>query len=250
MGLASPTADFGRKMVRSSSLQVVVKNPVETAQRVASAAEQLGGYVESSEIGGSKEQPWASMVIRVPANRLQEAESNISKLTLRIENETTTVTDSTRDYVDREARLRNLRAEEAQYLSIMKSASKVKDMLAVIDKLSDVRGEIEQQQAEFETLSKQVETASLKVSLQTEMNTQVFGLRWRPLYELKVAARDGLDSLATYVDSVLAVVFQLPAVALWMATVIFVGSLTWRVLRWAWRTFFASPQRLKPTPAT
>jgi len=47
----------------------------------------------------------------------------------------------------------------------MKSAAKVQDMLEVSRKLSEVRGEIEQQQAEFATLSKQVETVALTLAL-------------------------------------------------------------------------------------
>jgi hypothetical protein len=237
------SADFGRKLVRSSSLQVVVKDPLATAQRIERLAQQLGGFVESSEILGTKDNSSASIVVRVPSSRLEDAKKQISGLAVRVENETTSVTDSTRDYVDREARLRNLHAEEAQYLAIMKTASHIKDMLAVTEKVSDVRGEIEQQQAEFETLSRQVETASLKISLRTEMDTQVFGVQWRPLYQLKLAARDGLDSLASYSTTMLGVIFQLPAAALWVSTILLFAVLAWRVLRWVWRTFLA----LSPT---
>jgi hypothetical protein len=49
-------------------------------------------------------------------------------------------------------------------------------------------GVIEQQQAEFEALSKQVETVAITVSLHSEAKANVFGLHWRPLYELKLPA--------------------------------------------------------------
>ena len=62
----------------------------------------------------------------------------------------------------------NLRAEEAQYLSILKQANTVKDMLAVTERLSEVRGQIEQQQAEFNALSRQIETVAITISLRTE----------------------------------------------------------------------------------
>jgi len=39
-----------------------------------------------------------------------------------------------------------------------------------------VRGEIDQQQAEFDALSKQVETVAITVSLRAEADAQVFGL--------------------------------------------------------------------------
>ena len=77
----------------------------------------------------------------------------IRKLGLRVENEKIAAEDVTRQYVDQDASIRNLRAEEAQYLTILKRATTVKDMLAVTENLSEVRGQIEQQQAEFNALS-------------------------------------------------------------------------------------------------
>jgi TfoX/Sxy family transcriptional regulator of competence genes len=62
----------------------------------------------------------------------------------------------TKQYVDQEARLRNLRAQEQQYLGILRKAATVKDTLEVSDKLNEVRGAIEERQAEFEALTKQV----------------------------------------------------------------------------------------------
>jgi hypothetical protein len=141
-----------------------------------------------------------------------------------------------------QARLRNLRAEEAQYLQIMKSAFKVDDMLNVTAKLSEVRGQIEQQQAEFEALSKQVEMAAISVAMHTQVDAQVMGINWRPLYQLKLAARDGLSALASYTSTMLSVIFILPAVLLWVGTIFLGAVLVWRTVRWAAHFFFAFPK--------
>src|SRR5262249_29353485 len=114
--------------------------------------------------------------------------------------------------------------------------------LAVSDKLNEVRGEIEQRQAEFETLSKQVETVAITVALRAEAEAQVFGLHWRPLYQLKLAARDGLDGLANYATAMSWAVFYLPTVLLWGMTMLVGAALGWRILGWAVRTFFAFPK--------
>jgi len=158
----------------------------------------MGGFLQSSQVTGSSNSMSASVTIRVPSTRLEEARSEIRKLGLRVETDRIEAQDVTKNYVDREARLRNLRAQEAQYLGILKQAKTVKDTLQVSDKLNEVRSEIEQQQAEFEALSKQVEMVAISVSLRAEADVQAFGLRWRPLYQLKLAAREGLQSLADY----------------------------------------------------
>jgi hypothetical protein len=137
-----------------------------------------------------------------------------------------------------EARLRNLRAEEAQYLTIMKSAYKVEDLLQVTEKLSEVRGQIEQQQAEFQTLSKQVETVAITISLRTLADAQVFGLNWRPLYHLKIAARDGLEAMADYANTMAAILFYVPVILAWSLTILLAAVAGWRLLRWTGNRFF------------
>jgi hypothetical protein len=238
--LASDT--FDRKIVRTGSLQAVVKSPVETAEKVRLMAEGLGGYVESLQINAGQNAPTASMTIRVPAARLEDAKAEFRKLTIRTENEQSNASDVTRQYVDLDARIRNLRAQEAQYLNIMKSATKVKDMLEVSENLSEVRGQIEQQQAEFAALSKQVETVALTLSLRAEPLAPGVA-HWRPLYELQMASRDALDGLTNYANTMMAVILEIPVLLLWLATIVLGVAGSWRALRWVARVFFAYPKQ-------
>jgi hypothetical protein len=195
---ARANASTERKMVRTSSVDLVVQKPAEVAERIRALAESMGGFLVTSEVSGALFRGTASLTIRVPVASFEEARAEIRKLGLRVESEKVEAQDVTRQYVDQDANLRNLRAEEAQYLSILKQAHTVKDTLEVSDKLGEVRGEIEQQQEEFDALSKQIETVAIAISLQAEAEAQVFGLQWRPLYQLKLALHDGLDALANY----------------------------------------------------
>ena len=218
--LAPPvTAGAERKIIRTSSIDMVVQHPAEAAEKITALAERLGGYVETSNSGGQNATS-GTVTIRVPATGFQPALMEIRKLGLRIENERVDAQDVTRQYVDQDARIRNLKAEEAGFLLILKQATTVKDMLAVSERLSDVRGEIERQQAEFNALSKQIETVAIAVSLRTEAEQQVFGLNWRPGYQIKLALHDGLDSIATYATTMTTVLFYLPATLLWSGTIL------------------------------
>lgn len=239
-------ADAERKMVRTAAIDLVVQKPAETADKIRSLAEGLGGFLVSSQVSGGEDATSGSLTIRVPAARFGEAREQIRRLGLRVESERIEAQDVTRQYVDQEANLRNLRAEEVQYLSILKQARTVKDTLDVSEKLSAVRGQIEQQQAEFEALSKQIESVSITVSLRSEAEARVFGLNWRPLYQMKLALRDGLDGLADYVSTMTAFVFFLPTILLWLATVLMVSIVSWKILRWAGRRWFG--QKLHQSP--
>ncbi len=237
--LAGSDATAGRKIVRTITLAMVVQHPAEIAQQITAMAESMGGYLVSAE-GGGQDANAASLTIRVPAPRYEQARAEIRKLGLRVENEKIDAQDVTRQYVDQDASLRNLHAEEAQYLTILKQATTVKELLAVSEKLSEVRGQIEQQQAEFNSLSQQIDTVAITISLRTEAETQVLGLNWRPLYQLKIAVRDGLDSLATYASSMITILFYLPATLLWFGTILATAFGGWRIVRWAGRRWFGS----------
>lgn len=229
---SQPNAAAEQKIIRTSSLEMVVQHPSEVADKIAAIAESFDGYVTSANSGG-QDATAGTLTIRVPSGRFDEARAEIRKLGLRVNGERIDAQDVTRQYVDQDASLRNLKAEEAQYLSILKQANTVKDMLAVTEKLSEVRGQIEEQQAEFNALSKQIETVAITISLRTEVEEKVLGLNWRPFYQLKLAVRDGLEVLANYVTAMVTIVFYLPAVLLWVGTILVGITVSWRVARWA-----------------
>jgi hypothetical protein len=236
-----------RKIVRTSSMELTVTGPAEAAERIRSFAESLGGYVETAQINSTQDSPSATITIRVPAARLEDAKAELRKLSVKVNSEKTDAQDATRQYVDLEARIRNLRAQEAQYLEIMRSAKKVPDMLDVSEKLSEVRGEIEQQQAEFAALSKQVETVAITISLLPQAPPESFSLNWKPLRTLKVAYRDGLEGLADYASIMIGFLLYLPVIALWMGTVGLGAFAAWRALRRVARIFPAPKSAVSPT---
>jgi len=233
----------GRKMIRTSAVDLVVQRPAEVAEKVRLLAEAQGGFLVGSNVSGGQNATSGLLTIRVPVARFEETWAEIRKLGLRVEAESIQAQDVTRQYVDEDANLHNLRAEEAQYLTILKQARTVKDMLEVNGKLSEVSGKIEQQQAEFDALSKQVETVAIAISLRTEAEAQVFGLNWRPLYQMKLALRDGLDAVASYAGAMTSIVFYLPAVVLWLGTIVVGVVVGWRAWRWVARVFFGWPKQ-------
>ncbi len=244
--VAGPASD--RKLVRTASLGLIVNTPTQTVDRIVQLVEGAGGFLVTSNVNGGDDATSASLTIRVPAAKFDEIRTQIRKLGLRVESESIEAQDVTRQYVDEEARLRNLRAQEQQYLGILRKASTVKDTLEVSDKLNEVRGEIEEKQAEFDTLSKQIETVAINITLRAEADAQVFGLHWRPLYQLKIAAREGLDGLADYASSITAFVFYLPTVLLWLFTILAGAAIGWRLLRWVARVFFGyTPKAVRET---
>jgi hypothetical protein len=150
--------------------------------------------------------------------------AEFKRLAVRTEREQISTRDVTREFYDNEAHMRNLRAEEQQYLAIMKQAHTVKDTLEASEKLSDVRDRIERLQAQIQLLTHDIEMSAVTVALMQESDAQVFGIRWRPLYNAKIAARELLVGLGEWLDSVVEILIKLPLIMLWTVTV---GGILW-----------------------
>lgn len=217
-----------RKIVKNGSLSLLVKKVEDAASVVASIAEQSEGFVQSSNVyegvSGSKS---GSITIRVPSLYFDETVAELKKIAVEVQRESSDARDVTEQFIDLEARLKNLRAEESQYQEIMKRAVTIENTLSVASRLYDVRGRIEQVEGQLQYLSDETDMSLITISLTEEADAKVFGFRWRPLVSAKFALYSMLGALAGSFDVILALVIYIPVVALWFAVafvVVMVGS--------------------------
>jgi chemotaxis protein histidine kinase CheA len=222
-----------RKVVKKGSLSLTVKKAGETAEKIQSVAGGFGGFTDDVDIYSVSEiSKSGSVTIRVPAAKFDEAMKKIKELAIKVDREEIVATDITAEFTDLEAWLKNLKAEEQQYVKILAKADTIEDILNVTQYLSSVRGGIERLQAKINYLSAQVEMSAITVSLTEEADVELFGIHWRPLFTIKQSFRNMLAGLSGYVDSMIGFIFYLPALILWIAT--FVAAF------WALRKIYKS----------
>jgi len=233
---ASGDADSlaGRKIVRNGSLELLVNDVGQSITKIGSLVSGAGGYVEKSTQSNSSGHS-ANLTVRVPAARLDQVMADVKGLATTVDREAVEARDVTREYIDLDARLRNAQAEEAQYLLILKRATTIKDTLDVTEKLSDVRGRIEQMQGEMKFLTAQIEMSSLEISLRAESEAAVGGIHWRPLRQAKIAAGEMISGLADWADSVIAFLINLPLIGVWLVSIVILILVGVRILRFLWR---------------
>lgn len=228
------TNTASRKIVRNGSLELSVADITQAGATIRAMVDGLGGFIEKSSQTGSQ---MAVITVRVPADRLGRAMSQIKGIAVTVEREEVEARDVTRDYVDLDARLRNAQAEEARYLEILKRATTVKDTLEGAEKLSNVRERIEQLQGEMKYLTSQIDMSSLQISLHAEAGATVLGIHWRPLRQAKVAVSEMISGLADWADSVIAFFINLPLIFLWVVSIVALAVVAIRLLRFCWRKF-------------
>jgi len=179
-----------RKIIRTGSITLEVEDIVETMDEVAEVADELGGYVVSSHKSEGEKRTSGSIRIRVPADRFDEAFERLRQLAIAVPYESTEAKDVTEEYIDLEARLRNLEATEAQYLALLEKAEKVEEMLKVQQALSNVRGEIERIEGRMKYLERTSDMALIEVTLK---ETKGLAEPWSAFNTFKSAVR-GLTS--------------------------------------------------------
>jgi len=117
----------------------------------------------SSEKTGSKTGPlYATIILKVPSEKTSAAFKDIKKLG-EVETEQEGEEEVTEQYVDLNARLRNLQREEQRYLEFFNAAKTVEDMLKIEEQLSRVRGEIESLQAQIDHLEKSAQMGTITI---------------------------------------------------------------------------------------
>jgi hypothetical protein len=222
----------GPKIIHKAQLDLLVAHCPETVKRIEALAAAESGFLESSTL----EENSARISLRIPSARFEEMRGKLRGLALRVTQDSVSAADVSKQYVDREARLRNLRAEEQQFLEIMKRAHTVPDVLAVTKELSQVRGEIEQADADFHHLQDQIDMAEFNINLFSQVSRSV---HWAPGASIKSSFSDLLQSLADLADFVIWLVVNLPLVAVWAMTIFFLAAASWYVLRKAARAMRA-----------
>jgi hypothetical protein len=185
-------------VIRNANLSLVVDDPAESAEEIASMAESMGGYVVNSNIYqttyGSSQIPTtrAYLLIRVPVERLDEALDKIVEDAIEVSERNVTGEDVTQEYTDLESRLRNLEAAEEQLREIMDSTTKTEDVLMVFNDLRQVREEIEVIKGQMNYYEDSARLSAISIDLIPDVLAQPIQIGgWRP----EGTAKDALETL-------------------------------------------------------
>ncbi len=163
---------MNRKILRNADLTIEVGDPAEVQRRISSIAESFGGFVVTSEsrirqVGDAKQDLEVNLVVRVPATGFATALDQIRATGSRVVQEKITGQDVTEEFIDLEARAKTQKALEAQFLEIMKRASKVEDALEVQRQIAEVRTEIEKLEGRKRFLENRASLSTITVDLRS-----------------------------------------------------------------------------------
>lgn len=205
-------------IVRTARLTLRVWSLDSAVRAIVLVVQGAGGMIASEHRSVYADDRIVCMMqLRVPAERLDSLLTALEDIAEKVVEKSMTAHDVTVEYVDTEARLASARQLEQQYLTILKQARTVSDVLAVQEKLASVRADIEAREAQFRALSGRIQYSQIDITFVESFahSQSSFSKRLKTAFD---ESWQGFEELVLW------------CVRLWYVIVFFVSSLF--VVRW------------------
>jgi hypothetical protein len=160
--------------------------------------------------------PQASVVVRVPADKLTDALDEIKKGAIEVQSENLTGQDVTDQYVDLQSRLTADQAAADQLTKIMQSAVKTEDVLSTFQQLQQIQSDIEVLKGQIKLIDQSTATSEINITLVAEESVQPIEIGG---WKLQGTARNSIQDLINFTQNftrflIQLVLFALPALIL------------------------------------
>lgn len=219
-----------RMVIKNASLSIVVENPRATMDAISLMAENLGGYVVSSNLyqiqtDSGLEVPEANITIRVLAENLDQALETIKSGAGEILSENVSGEDVTQEYTDLESRLRNLERAEEKLAEFLEQAQDTEDVLSVYNRLVEVQEQIEVIKGQMQYYERSAALSSISIYIQANEAVQPLKIgSWQPVGVAKKAIQALINTLKV-----------LGNMLIWIGLYILpVALILFFPVRWAW----------------
>ena len=168
LDLSAPTALPGDTprvdVVRYGNIALEVRDADASLKSITEFVTSSGGYLSGSSRYGQGELLNLSATFRVPAKNFDAVMSGLREDGTVLSEDVSSY-EVTMQLIDLEARLKNLRASETAFITLLKRAASVSDVVAVQAELSRIQGDIESFDAQRTALADQVAMSSINVTL-------------------------------------------------------------------------------------
>lgn len=164
-----------QKLIRTMTLEVETDDMDTLLANLEARIQALGGYLEERNVrngsySSTRRYRYANLVIRVPADRLDEMAEHISGAS-NVVNHQESAEDITLSYVATQSRITALEVEQTRLLELLAKADNMSDLLQIEARLTEVRTELEQVTSQLRLYDNLVDYGTVHLSI-TEV--QVF----------------------------------------------------------------------------
>lgn len=161
-------ASSEQKIIRTASLTISTQTFEESLAALKQMCSDAGGWVSYSSESAGSERRTASLTMRIPAEQLDSfltGAGGAGRITWRSES----ADDVTESYYDTKARLETQQALMARFQALITDAADLSDLLALESQMADTQYQIDALQASLNSTDRQVDYATVDVSLREEI---------------------------------------------------------------------------------
>lgn len=192
-----------RLVIKESNLSLLVKDVVETRNKILDYTKTSGGYMVSSKVSNPQDAPTATVVIRVPSDKLDSALDYFHSLSVKVVSENLSGRDVTDQYVDIDARLKTLETSKERFELILAQAVEIKDITNLTREVLNIQSQIDSFKGQQESLKQNAQLAKLTIYLSTDELALPYApsetFRANVIFKLAVRSLIGFArTLATY----------------------------------------------------
>jgi hypothetical protein len=141
--LASPFR-ANRLIIKNAELNLLAADIDRAVDQIINIAVSSGGYVIGERTWTQNDLKYAAVTIGVPSDQFEIVQRQVRAVAARVLSATSSGQDVSDEYVDLEARQRNLEATAARIREFLRQASDAEQALSVNSKLTEVESELEQ----------------------------------------------------------------------------------------------------------
>lgn len=192
-----------RSLIKTGDISLAVEDINATLDEIDSIESEYDAMKISLNDYGKGINRGVNVTIKVVEDQFEELYADLKEIEGEYESSSISVSDVTETVTDLQARLRNYRSVESQYLSILESAENVEDTLAVYKELNQVRLEIERVEAQLKSLENQTDYSYIYLQIsQSSVGAELEDEEWKPAGVFKEAAR-ALVNFAKLIGNIL-----------------------------------------------
>jgi len=164
--VTAATASAPTMIIRTGQAFIEVEKVDPAVLRIRQLAVQFGGYITNTSVSGGRDQiRQATIEVKIPAARYDEAVSSLSTIG-KVETVNSTAQDVGEEFVDVTARVNNARRLEDRLITLLSNRTgKLDEVLRVERELARVREEIERYEGRLRYLSSRVATSTLTITV-------------------------------------------------------------------------------------
>ena len=135
--------DWNKKIIKTATLNVEVKDYAKFNQVVHLSAEKFGGYIADEQQSETEYKIENTIVIKVPVDQFQSAVDFLTSGDGKINEKKISSEDVTTQVVDTKSRLEAKKQVRLRYLDLLKQAKNMEEILQVQTEINDIQEEIE-----------------------------------------------------------------------------------------------------------